>query len=59
VVEFTTGSRGKVPGNICEKRRRGNNNNMYGLLHHHTADTERMHVKEMLYEGGIGLIKAE
>jgi hypothetical protein len=27
VVGFTTGSRGKVPGNTCEKRIRNNNNN--------------------------------
>jgi hypothetical protein len=27
VVGFTTGSRGDVPGKICQKRRRNNNNN--------------------------------
>jgi hypothetical protein len=27
VVGFTIGSRGKVPGKICEKRIRNNNNN--------------------------------
>jgi hypothetical protein len=27
VVGFTIGSRGKVPGKTCEKRRGGNNNN--------------------------------
>jgi hypothetical protein len=27
VVGFTTGSKGKVPGETCENRRRRNNNN--------------------------------
>jgi hypothetical protein len=31
VVEFTTGSRGKVPGKTCEKRRNNNNNNNNNL----------------------------
>jgi hypothetical protein len=26
-MRFTTGSRGKVPGKTCEKRRNNNNNN--------------------------------
>jgi hypothetical protein len=29
VVRFTSGSRGKVPGNTCEKRIRNNNNRFY------------------------------
>jgi hypothetical protein len=32
VVGFTTGSRGKVPGETCEKRRINNNNNLLLLL---------------------------
>jgi hypothetical protein len=32
VVGFTTGSRGKVPGKICEKRRRRNNKKKKNVL---------------------------
>jgi hypothetical protein len=32
VVEFTTGSRGKVPGKTCDKRIRNNNNKIIIII---------------------------